>query len=177
MEGLGVSEDAQTAAANRSPANGGSVTVTLLNFPLQVYAQARQHQDELLREFALMAIRPPQSRSGHEVPAGLLALIERLGRRYGGTADRTDELRDAAVARGETSIDLAYTVPRSVGPAMQELHDLLEQADAFCQQEQLLTLAATPVERRFREWFLAEFASQAAGAEPSAWAGPLNPDT
>jgi hypothetical protein len=152
------------------------VTVRLLNFPLQVFSQARQHHDELLREFALLALQPPEDRRGHTTPAQLLALIDTLGRRFGGSSDRSDALRDAAVAAGETSMDLTYLVPRSIGPALAELHDLMEQADAFCRDEQLLTLASTPVERRFREWFLEQFGSQALGAEPVAWDGPLLPE-
>jgi hypothetical protein len=157
-------------------ADHDQVTVTLLNFPLQVFADARQHHDELLREFALLALRPTEDRPGHAVPAQLLDLIDSLGRRFGGVGDRTDALREAALARGETTMDLSYNVPRSAGPARRELHTLMEQADAFCQAEQLLTIAATPVERRFRAWFIDEFIGQADGRAPTPWDGPLIPD-
>ena len=152
------------------------VTVTLLNFPLQVFAMARQHHDELLREFALLALQPPPDESSRSVPVELLDLIDTLGRRYGGVGDRTDTVRDAALARGELSMDLTYQVPASVGVAMSELHRLMEAADAFCRDEQLLTLAATPVEREFRLWFTEQFISQAADAEPVPWDGPLTLD-
>jgi hypothetical protein len=52
----------------------------------------------------------------------------------------------------------------------------MEQADAFCRAEQLLTIATTPVERRFRTWFIDEFIGQAEGADPVPWDGPLTPD-
>lgn len=152
------------------------VAVALLNFPLQVFAHARQHHDELLREFALLALRPPEDRAGHAVPGQLLTLIDSLGRRFAGTGDRSDQLRDDALAAGQTSIDLTYTVPRSAGPALAELHDLMQQADQFCQAEQLLTLEATPTERAFRAWFIDEFIAQAEGAAPTAWDGLLLPD-
>jgi hypothetical protein len=158
------------------PGGDRQVTVTLLNFPLQVFAVARQHHDELLREFALLALQPPRDASARTLPAELLDLIDTLGRRYGGVGDRADTARDAALARGELSMDLSYQVPASVGPAMSELHQLMEAADAFCQDEQLLTLAATPVERRFRQWFTEQFISQAADAEPVPWDGPLAAD-
>jgi hypothetical protein len=152
------------------------VMVALLNFPLQVFAHARQHHDELLREFALLALRPPEDRPGHAVPGQLLTLIDSLGRRFGGVGDRSDALRDDALAAGETHIDLRYSVPRSAGPALTELHELMEQADQFCRDEQLLTIAATPVERQFRAWFIDQFITQAQGAEPIPWDGPLLPD-
>jgi hypothetical protein len=152
------------------------VIVHLLNFPLQVFSYARQHHDELLREFALLALRPPEDRPGHAVPGQLLTLIDSLGRRFGGVGDRSDTIRDDALAAGETHIDLSYSVPRSAGPALRELHELMEQADQFCRDEQLLTIAATPVERKFRVWFIDEFIAQAQGAKPTPWDGPLLPD-
>jgi hypothetical protein len=74
------------------------------------------------------------------------------------------------------SMDLTYEVPRSVGPAMRDLHDLMERADEFCREGQLLTLASIPVEREFRLWFLREFIDQAEGAPPTPWGGPLDAD-
>jgi hypothetical protein len=153
------------------------VTVHLLNFPLQVFGHARQHHDELLREFALLALRPPENRPGHAVPSQLLTLIDSLGRRFGGVGDRADQIRDDALADGETHIDLSYNVPRSAGPSLTELHELMEQADQFCRDEQLLTVAATPVERQFRDWFIEQFIAQLEGAQPTPWAGQLIPDT
>lgn len=145
------------------------VHVRLVNFPLQLFASAREHHDELLREFALLALRPPTSTPDREVPTRLLDLIDVLGRQYAGAGDRTDADRDAAVERGETSMDLSYDVPRSIGAGMLRLHELMEQADEFCRTEQLLTLEASPDERRFRSWFLTEFVRQADGHEPTAW--------
>jgi hypothetical protein len=172
-----MSDDAPAILGRYVPvADHDEVTVKLLNFPLQVFADARQHHDELLREFALLALRPPEDRPGHAVPAQLLDLIDSLGRRFGGVGDRTDALREAALARGDTTMDLSYSVPRSAGPALRELHVLMEQADAFCQAEQLLTIAATPVERHFRAWFIDEFIGQADGADPVPWDGPLIPE-
>jgi hypothetical protein len=65
-------------------------------------------------------------------------------------------------------------VPRTVGAAVAELNELMEQADEFWRNEQLLTVAASPLERRFRTWFLIQFTSQAAGADPTHWDGPLS---
>lgn len=161
---------------NGPPDDPEPVTIQLLNFPLQVFVQTRQHHDELLREFALLALSPPADRPGRAVPKSLLDLVDKLGVRYAGVADRTDAARDAAAARGEAAVDLTYQVSRSVGPAMQELHDLMERADEFCREGQMLTLAATPLERDFRLWFLQEFTRQADGMPPTPWRGPLEAD-
>jgi hypothetical protein len=152
------------------------VDVRLLNFPVRLHEQASEHHEELMREFALLSLRPPEERPGHAVPRRLLELVDLLGRQYAGLGADTDAVRDAAAARGEDAVDLTYTVPRSIGDAMRGLYDLLEEADSFCESEDLLTLASTPVERQFRRWFIDQFSSQAAGAEPVPWEGPMTAD-
>ena len=162
--------------APTATADEPTVEVRLLNFPLPLFLRARERHDELQREFALMAIRPPEARHGHEVPARLLELIDVLGRRYAGASDRSDAERDAAIERGEVSIDLTYRLPPSAGQALRQLDQLMEDADAFCRSEDLLTLAATPIETKFRRWYLEQFTVQLAGGEPTPWDGPTNPD-
>lgn len=159
------------------PDEGDHVAIHLLNFPLRVFAAARQHHDELMREFALLALRPPQDRPGHTVPRELLDLIETLGRRYANVGDRADAARDEALERGDRVIDLTYVVPRSVGPAMSDLHDLMSRAYQFCREGELLTLEEAPVEHDFRVWFTEEFINQAGGHPPRPWSGPLEPSS
>jgi hypothetical protein len=172
-----MSEEPRSILGRYAPQDTGDhVRVQLINFPLQLFAHARQRHDELIREFVLLAMSPPKDRPGHAVPRDLIDLIDTLGVRYAGVGDRTDAARDEAMARGETSMDLVYEVPRSVGPAMEDLYALMERADEFCRDGQLLTLASTSLEREFRLWFLHEFMDQADGQPPKPWAGPLTPD-
>lgn len=149
------------------------VDISLRNFPLRLFAQARERHDELIREFALLAIHPPRSRPGHEVPGRLLELIQTLGRDYAGAGERADEVRDAALARGDLTVDLTYQLPPSAAPALERLHQLTDDADRFCHDEQLLTLAASELERRFRHWYLEQFTSQLRGGPATPWEGPL----
>jgi hypothetical protein len=172
-----MTHDAKSILGRNAPEEHGEhVEVRLLNFPLQVFAKAREHHDELLREFALLALSPPKDRPGHHVPQQFLDLINTLGVRYGGIGASTEAVRDLAVSRGETAMDLTYEVPRSVGPAMQDLRSLLEQADEFCRAGQMLTMALAPLEREFLWWFIDEFANQAKDLPPTRWAGAMVPD-
>ena len=147
--------------------------VHLLNLPVRVLIATRERHDELMREFALLALGGPAGRP--DIPDRLLELIEILGVRYGYAAARPDELVDAAVARGDTTIDLSYTVPAHVVEAADNLDALMREADEFCRTEQLLTLARSDIMVAFSDWYLDEFRRQVAGEPPRPWDGPLDP--
>jgi len=147
--------------------------VHLLGLPVRVLVASRERHDELMREFALLALGGPFVRPN--VPNRLIELIQILGVRYGNAAARPDELVDAAIARGEETIDLTYTVPAHVVEAADNLESLMAEADEFCRSEQLLTLARSEVMVQFATWYLDEFRRQVAGEPPRRWDGPLDP--
>jgi len=173
-----VTDDRAQAAGGHSEedlsADTPLVVVRLLAFPLQVFSAARLHHDELLREFALLALASADVVDVRSLPARLVDLIDILGRRYAADTERSDAVRDEAVERGDVVIDLTYRLPPSVAESVRRLNALLDEADEFCRSEQLLTLAATQVERDFRSWFLSEFERQLNGGAPTRWAGPLS---
>ena len=142
--------------------------VRLVGFPLALYQRAAEHHEELMREFQLLLIDPPR---GTDVPRRLVALIGELTSSYAGVASAADAERDAALARGDETVDLTYLVPPEVGHACVELDRMLDEADAFCRAEQLLTLAAPNDTAAFRKWYLHEFEAQLAGEPPTPWPG------
>jgi len=101
-------------------------------------------------------------------------LVDVLGRRYAAAAARPDAEVDAAVERGETSIDLVYHVPDHVETAANELAGLMDEADEFCRERKLLALARPPLVIEFSRWYLDEFRRQIAGEPPRPWDGPLD---
>jgi hypothetical protein len=146
--------------------------VQLLNFPLRVFARTQQHFEGVMREFALLSLDEQRSDSASHVPSQLLELADAL-RRY----DRdpaADLLRDEAMARGDLSVDLAYDVPAEVGPHLLKLHSLMDEADAYCASEHLLSLPMPDDMRQFRTWFLMQFTQQIAGLPPQQWTGPTD---
>jgi hypothetical protein len=147
--------------------------VHLLDLPVRVLAASRERHDELMRELALLALGGPVGRP--DVPTRLLDLIQILGVRYGHAAARPDELVDDAIARGDDTINLSYTVPAHVVEAADKLDGLMREADEFCRTEQLLTLARSEVMVEFAAWYLDEFRRQIAGEPPRPWQGPLDP--
>ena len=148
------------------------VEVRLLDVSLAAYRRTSEHQDELLREFALITEgrREEAPVSGPaDVPARLLAVIEDLTARFAAfTSDTTAALR-RALDRGDEQVDLVYRVPPEVGPAAEQFDRLLDETDEYCRAGDLLTLAAPADVAAFRKWFLEQFVAQAAGAPPTPW--------
>jgi hypothetical protein len=148
--------------------NEDLVEVRLLRFPLPLWARAREHHDELLREFALLALSPDPMRA--DIPVRLKALIDLLGGRYTAAVEASNAERDRAWLRGETACDLIYRVPRSAGDACNQLSAMLDEAEQFCRVgRDLLTLAAPADILAFRRWSLDEFVRQIDGHEPRPW--------
>lgn len=143
--------------------------VRLIEFPLGVYRQAKEHGDELVREFSLIAMQEAD-KPDPTVPGRLLELIEALTRDYGSISTAVEQDRDAALEAGQQSIDLTYRVPPAVAEASLALGAMLDEADDFCRAGgALLTLATPPEAKRFRDWYLQEFVGQLSGAAPTPW--------
>lgn len=147
--------------------NEGLAEVRIVGLPLDVYKTAAEHFDELKREFALL--RADQE-TAESIPNRLLTVSDKLTTRYGGFTTTPNDVRDEALRRGDTTVDLLYSVPPSVKEACVELEKLLDEADEFCRRgEHLLTLAAPPEVAEFRRWFLDEFVHQIDGEVPLSW--------
>ena len=147
--------------------------VRLLNVPLPLLVVGREHHDEVMREFAVLAL--DERVSTEHVPIRMLELIDTLGRKYGAVSARPDADIEAAIERGETTVDLVYHVPAHVVEAADRLEALMSEADEFCRDRQLLTLERPPLVAEFSRWYLDQFRVQIAGGEPVAWTGPLEP--
>jgi hypothetical protein len=145
------------------------VRVSILGMPLAVMQRSSEHSDELLREFALI-----RSESCDHVPARLLALIEELRGRFGSFSEGPRKAMQAALERGDETIDLHYELPPTVAAAARQLGDLLDEADEFCRSGDLLTLATQPEGVAFRRWYLDEFRRQVDGLPPRPWGDCLD---
>ncbi len=143
------------------------VEIRIVGLPVDVYQQAAEHNDELMREFALIKGQD----TGGEVPTRLLALVDELRTRFSGFTTQPEAELSEAAARGDTTLDLFYLVPPEAARGAAALDDLLDEADRFCQTGDLLTLTTPPEALAFRRWFLREFVRQAAGEAPAPWPG------
>ncbi|MGZ4614330.1 MAG: hypothetical protein ACXV4A_02105 [Actinomycetes bacterium] len=155
-------------------AAGPVVTVRILELPVDVFAAAQQQNDELMREFALMAdglVSDDPDHASRPLPARLIAIVGAFSGSYGAFTGAPEDRLAAAVRDGEAVIDeLVYEVPASAAAAATQLGALLDEADDYCRAGQhLLTLATPPELVAFRRWFLDEFEQQVAGRPPTPW--------
>lgn len=152
--------------STEAPQADDLVEVTIRRLPLGVYARASEHNDDLLREFALIK----DQEGSHGVPARLLALIDQLTAHYSAFTSEPTVALETALERGDRHIDLVYRVPPQARQACLELGDLLEEADRFCRSGgQLLTLTTPEPAVVFRRWFLGEFVRQLDGLPPTPY--------
>jgi hypothetical protein len=147
-------------------------TVRLVAVPVRVLEATRRHHDELMHEFSLLAV---QENLSDDVPKRMLELIDTLGRQYANTSDRSDAQVNAAIERGDATVDVTYEVAEHVVDAADRLGALMDEADEFCKREQMLTLQRPPIAKEFADWYLEEFRRQIAGEPPRPWDGPLEP--
>ena len=145
------------------------VPMALLGVPVPLLVRAQACYDELFREFRLVVERDPAAGRGG-IQQRLLDLVDELGTRFSGFTAGAEATWRAAVARGEESVDLQYTLPRAIGPMCDHYDALLDEADEFCRAAALLTLAPPKAVVGLRKWVLAEFAGQAEGAAPLPYA-------
>ena len=142
------------------------IEVRLLRVPLDIHMKATEHTSEVIREFGHLA----EARAESHVPARLIALDLELQERYTGFTEATSNELDQAMRRGDTEVDLTFTLPKDAGRAAEELHQMWDEVDRYCEEGRyLLALRTPPLVVAYRRWFLGEFSRQASGQAPSSW--------
>ena len=144
------------------------IEVSLLGLPLDIQVKASEHQDGLRREFRML-VEEGQADAG-SVPGRLISLAADLDRRFQafGAAGRAEI--EAAIARGDATVDLRFAVPREIGSAARQFARLLEEADEYCSAgEHLLTLCTPSDVVSYRTWVLGELVRQAQDEAATPW--------
>lgn len=134
------------------------------NLPVTSYLEFQRHFRELRREVRLLALA---HESTYPLAPQLAGVFDTLGRPLLGGHGSPEV--EQAIAQGRTQADATIVMSRSTALGVRNLLELLDLTDAFCREERMLTLARTPEQRRFQEWFLGEFAEQARGHAPTRW--------
>jgi hypothetical protein len=148
-----------------------TTTVRLLGYPVALGMSTVEHVEDWVREFKLMALGREGGMSAHDVPVRLQAMVEMLRRRYAAELSEPDRVRAAAAARGQASVDLAYTSRDRAESeaAVRGWQAMLAEVDEYCRAEDLLTLQRTPEQVRLQDWICEEFLRQLRGEPPRPW--------
>ena len=143
----------------------GMINVVITALPLASYIASEQHNDALMREFALIS-RDDQAPS---LPRRLLDLVAEIETYFGPQVSASRAQIAAAAERGEAAIDLHIRMHPRNRIFVERVVSLLEEADRYCQEGDLLTLAASDEVVRFRSWYLGEVLAQLDGAQSTPW--------
>jgi hypothetical protein len=149
---------------------GDQFEVRLLRLPVAVAGRTRQHHDELMREFELIA-QSRKDEPAHEIPARLVTLVEELRATYSSVSSAQEAVMTHAGDAGEEEIPAVILhLPFQAGEATRHLGEMLDLADDYCAAgRHLLTLATPPESKRYRDWYLGEIMAQLEGQPPTPW--------
>jgi hypothetical protein len=148
------------------------VRVRALGVPVRVLAAAREHHDNVMREFRLLACPAARRRvragSARRADAGARRAVRRLA----GAAGRRRRRRPRP---GEDTVELTYDVPVQVAAQAQVLDALMAEADEYCSTEELLTVQRSRTIAEFGAWYLQQFVTPVRGRCGDALAGSAGP--
>jgi hypothetical protein len=147
------------------------VTIRLVDYPVALAIRAGRHYEAIQREFALIHFSDDATKAS--VPARLLEVAERTRAALASGEIIDREQVTTSIEQGAGSVTVDLRMPRAAGEAMAELAGLLVEADDFCRDGELITVAMPEDCRDFREWFLGEFVRQIDGEPSTPWVGPL----
>ena len=145
--------------------------IVLLGYPVRLGALQQQHHDEIVREFQLLSMSSPESRTG--VPGRLLELVDLLTSTFAAEIAEPQRLRDEALKSGAAQVDLRYPARPGMREAVLAWDTMLREVDDYCRQGTLLALAAPAEVVALRAWTMGEFLCQLDGQPPSPWSAPV----
>lgn len=138
---------------------------------MRLWARQREYYDGLLREFNLMLLG--QEAGAHSAPRRLVELADQLTGRFGRLLDTVNEEREAALLRGDLTIDSRMPLVDGISEVLDWATSVFAEVDAYCEHGDMLTLSMPAELRALRDWTTSELKRQYAGAEPTPWTGPL----
>ncbi len=146
------------------------MTVLLRQYPVRLAVAAKQHNDELLREFTIIAAGRTDGTAQDALPSRLIAVMDVIRRQYGARLEERDAQLFAALDAGIEEIDVEQQLPSAAAGAAQALGAILAEADEFCRQGRHMLTLETPRDiLRYRQWYLGEVVTQLEGGPATPW--------
>lgn len=151
------------------PTSGPTITVEWRGLPILLFDVVLEHNEALMREYALDQLG--EIDAPEELGPPPLAAASAARARL---AQSVAEYRPLAGAQGHVDVTLRLE-PRDV-VALAELLPVLDEAERLSVAGRILTQPALPELRELREWCIGELVRQAKGAPPTPWLTPYIDD-
>jgi hypothetical protein len=148
-------------------------TGVLRDYPLRLWAQQEEYTQDLLREFQLLLMGEQSGLMRESAPGQLVQLATLFQTRFGSLLQSISEERQAAYDRGLDRIDSQIPLIEGAPALLEQVRQVLEAADDFCRQGDLLLLPRPAHMVAFSDWVRTELIGQYEGADPSPWPGPF----
>jgi GAF domain-containing protein/anti-sigma regulatory factor (Ser/Thr protein kinase) len=146
------------------------VRVDLLGIPVFVLQKASEEYEALFRELRLIKEHADSNLpSSSFLPEQLSVLLSEVGTRFNGFGPGVDETWQAVVDSRVDTHDWHLRLPESAVKLCAYFDAMLDEADEFGREAQLLTLPASAASVAVRRWFLAEIISQLSGQPAIPW--------
>jgi len=142
--------------------------IRLLGMPVELFTHLRRHFNELGRELRLLALSEPERYPLAVEFSETYLQVEYERRQVAGI-----EVLDQAIHEGGLTVDLTYVTPPTAPATMQRLAGLIHRVYAELSGSVLLSVSPPDELVDLEDWYLGEFASQAAGEPPHPWDGPV----
>lgn len=143
--------------------------VLLRDYPVVLGTANAEHIAEWVREFRLMAFAVADDARELDVPGRLAAMVAHLTSTYSTELSEPERVRDTAAARGQATVDLRYRVRPETEQTVLAWQAMLQEVDAYCRSQGLLTLARSAELVALSDWVLEEFLRQLRGEAPRPW--------
>ena len=124
--------------------------VRLDNLPLRELLASQRHFDDLVKELKLIAAGMASHTLEDEVPRRLVTVIEAVLDRYANARVVSRATIDQAVASGQQAVTMTVDLPTAAADDVEQLVQLMEEAEAYCRDGRLLTLPPSPEVSAFR---------------------------
>lgn len=123
------------------------VEVRVGEAPVGLMVAAKDHLDSVLRELTL-------AEGGGGLPAEVVEPMVRAVRRFGPARAQLRAQLSAAMARGDSRVQLTFRLPVELADVGEQYLRVLERADAFARDRRLLSLESAVEHRVLREWYV-----------------------
>lgn len=141
----------------------------LVDYPVEYGLQRQEWRHGLLREFQLITYSNHEQPEHLRVPLRLLALADEMTLRYGRLIEEHTTELERALAAGSPRTVLRYPLLPGVRTIEIQFARVMEESDAYCREQALMTLGPTPETYALRRWVIEEVVHQYDGNPPRSW--------